>query len=225
MLKALGTHHKFRCLRLTNLPAESIETFVDSIASSTSLKEYKCIAFCFSGHGGDGVIYGQDNGQSPAVIITNEILLPFDPQKAPHLRDIPKLFFIDACRGSGQESGKGKGLVQRAYKGGSGGGDSDDLLGGYIIGYSTMPGYKSWLRGEEKVGSIWMPVLAEMLQQDSERDILGVLRDVNIAVEEEFTFPPKKPRLLRKHHQQPEFDCTFSGGSVNLFKIAKGVIN
>ena len=221
MLKALGTHHNFRCLRLTNLPTDSITTLVASIASSTSLKEYKCIAFCFSGHGGaNGVIYGQDNSQYSSLNITDKILRPFDPQEVPDLRNIPKLFFIDACRGSLRESGEGNELVPRQYKG-----KLDELLGGYIIGYSTMPGYKSWLRGEEKVGSIWMPVLAEMLQQDSERDILGVLRDVNIAVEEEFTFPPKKPRLLRKHHQQPEFDCTFSGGSVNLFKIAKGVIN
>lgn len=209
----------FKCLRIMNLTSENIRRIIASIASSTSLKKCKCIAFCFSGHGSEGVIYGQENEcqqQSCEVEIIDDILYPFDPQNAPHLSKIPKLFFIDACRGTGQESGRGKSCIRRSYKGDVAE-DCHQLRGGYIIGYSTMPGYKSSLRGKKEVGSVWMPVLAEMLQQEPKRDVLGVLRDNNIAIEKEFTLE----RLVKEHHQQPEFDCTFSGGIVNLFKIAK----
>ena len=50
------------------------------------------IAFVFLGNGDENIIYAPDG-----AVDTNQVYEPLQPKNAPHLVDIPKLFFIDAC--------------------------------------------------------------------------------------------------------------------------------
>ena len=86
-------------LKLSNITKPQL---IALLSQAAQCKEYseksKCIAFVFSGHGLDSTqIYMQDG---KLVHITNEIIQPLLPSRAPHIGTIPKLFFIDACRGS-----------------------------------------------------------------------------------------------------------------------------
>ena len=220
MTKAFGEFFKFDCLRAKNLSGQGMMELVKKCAKCPSLKEKKCIVFVFSGHGNEGVIFGEDKEDIPI----ENIIWQFDPKVIPELKDIPKLFFIDACRGSedtptaGKAKWSGKGTIQDASKSG-GGGDPDNvgyLSGGYILGYATMPGYKSYLRSDKESGSVWMPLLADELQRDPERDVLHVLVYVNTRLREEFEM--EKKRIPDFHYQQPHFENTTE--AVNLFRIS-----
>ena len=58
---------------------------------------YKSISFVFSGHGEKtGEVYMQDGNRMGVQEIVNFLL----PQQAPNIGNIPKIFFIDACRGN-----------------------------------------------------------------------------------------------------------------------------
>ena len=218
MQKAFHQFFRFDYLRAKNLPAEDMTNFIQEVANCSSLQSKKCIVFVFSGHGGEyGSLYGQD-GETVDTI--DDILLPFDPQMAPDLENIPKLFFIDACRGDVDtktgRKGKwsGKGSIIDASKGGEGG---RPLSGGYIVGYATMSGYRSYLRSDSEAGSVWMPLVADELQRDPKRDVLHVLLDVNKRLKEEFDLAVK--RIPDFHYQQPHFENTYPD-NVNLFRIS-----
>ena len=58
-------------------------------------KTYGSISFVFAGHGSDEVFCLQDEH----TIEVQEVIDAFLPKKSPHLAAVPKLFFIDACRG------------------------------------------------------------------------------------------------------------------------------
>ena len=218
MQKAFHQFFKFDYLRANNLYAEEMKNFIQKVANCSSLQSKKCIVFVFSGHGGEnGSLYGQDG---KIMDIIDDILLPFDPQMAPDLKNIPKLFFIDACRGGvdtktgGKGKWSGKDRIIDASKGGKGVKGGRPLSGGYIIGYATMSGYRSYLRSDSEAGSLWMPLLADELQQDPKRDVLHVLVDVNIRLNEE-----TGERIVGFHYQQPHFHSTYPG-KVNLFRIS-----
>ena len=231
MEKAFRDFFNFDCLRAKNLSGDDIRDLIAKTTHCPSVRTKKCIVFVFSGHGGGydsgGFIYGEVD-KDDEVNINDDILLAFDPQMAPGLENVPKLFFIDACRGtedtktSGMGKSGGKGAPQEASKGGgdASGVDSGDfrpVSGGYIIGYATMSGYKSYLRSDSEAGSVWMPLLADELQRDPERDVLHVLLYVNARLKEEFELASK--RIAGFHYQQPHFENTISD-TVNLFRIS-----
>ena len=214
----------FVCIRAKNLLAEDITELVKIVTSCEALANCKCIAFIFSGHGKQGAILGEDNDiYSGLVDIEDDIIKPLT--NAPFIAKAPKLFFIDACRGnegaqsgkdSGKESDKDAGpITWRSAKLSKGDEDSGSShsAGNFIIGYATMTGYKSYLRGDSAEGSIWMPLLADELQRNPDRGVVGVLQDVNSRLSNEY----KNERI--KKYQQPHFESTCPE-KVNLFKIS-----
>ena len=216
MVEAFGKFFGFDCVRGKNLVSGDIKELVKSVSECSSLVNHGCLAFIFSGHGGEGVIFGEDQNFGDAYVdILEDIVQPFDPQKSPSIAEVPKLFFIDACRGG--ESVKGAGgkgkwvgdgrLKEAATK------SSTTLLGNYILGYATMPGFKSYLRGDNAKGSVWMPLLADELQYEPSRDVLNVLQDVNGRLKRDY----ENERI--KTFQQPHFESTCAN-PVNLFLIS-----
>ena len=218
MVEAFGEFFGFDCVRGKNLVSGDIKELVKSASECSSLANRGCLAFIFSGHGGEGVIYGEDQNLVDAYVdILEDIVQPFDPQKSPSIAEVPKLFFIDACRGG--ESVKGAGgkgkwigdgrLKEAATK------SSTTLLGNYILGYATMPGFKSYLRGDNAEGSVWMPLLADELQYEPNRDVLNVLQDVNGRLKRDY----ESKRISQRTFQQPHFESTCAD-PVNLFLIS-----
>ena len=128
------------------------------------------IAFVFSGNGDENIIYAHDG-----AVGTNQVYEPLQPKNAPHLADIPKLFFIDACRGTIDDKGivaRGKIVLPRKPS-----------YGNYILAYSTMPSMHAYETEED--GGLWMNIVSKELRT-SHKSVLDALTDVNGELLKEF---------------------------------------
>ena len=160
----------------------------------------KVIIFAFSGH---GTSRGKDEDQiktqdGKLLSLMEEVVYPLvrrSPVK------IPKLFFIDACRGSdhlerrrvttappvsGSAAGTGKGPgVSKGVR---------EVETNYRIDYATIPGHKSYTDGVYK--SAWMPKLAYQLRErdDTYSNIIDLVNQ-EVGQQEGLQQPEIKGRL------------------------------
>ena len=186
-----------------------------------SVKHYECMAFIFSGHGEpegrDGKLIMQDDTK---IDICEDFIAPVLPGNAKEMGDIPKLFFIDACRGEKatetvdvpiRQGATGKGSPSNADSATASrkGCYKIDLQkvpaeGSLLIAYSTLPGCKS--NEYTEVGSLWLEFLAKQLQVNP-ASIEDLLTDVNEELLDycgkrnlELQQPEKLARLNRRLH-------------------------
>lgn len=147
------------------------------------VKEYKCVLLVFSGHGRTGnYVYMQDHKE---VSISNDLIAPLLPKSAPEMGSIPKLFFIDACRGSKTTKSvlvpRGKSSSSTEHSPSRGSLDLATINipeeGNILVAYSTMPEYRSY--EEEDAGGIWLSILAKKIRESPGVSILDVLTEVN----------------------------------------------
>ena len=124
-----------------------------------SLGKYSVIVFAFSGHGTDYDQLLTNNGKW--MSLKEEIILPILKNSS---IDIPKVFFIDACRGSeilkskgGDKSGDDVPESVEHYEKGF-----TRSQANYRIDYATIPDHKAFTAD---YGSKWMPVLARKLRK------------------------------------------------------------
>ena len=182
-----------------------------------SVKHCKCMAFVFSGHGEpegrDGKLIMQDDTK---IDICKDFIAPVLPGNAKMIGDIPKIFFIDACRGD--EATETVDVPTRQGATGKGSPSNDDSTtpsrkgcyqidlqkvpaeGSCLIAYSTLPGCKS--NEYTGKGSLWLEFLAKHLTTSSEtietlltdvnKELLGYYRDHDSF---EFQQPEKLVRL------------------------------
>ena len=175
----------------------SLEAMLQSVRETTECRKNPekcvCIAFVFSGHGYDSrQLYTQDEKK----VDIERIITEFYPKNAAHIGNVPKLFFIDVCRGSQEvepvavPKGAGQGVPETqkmpaaaepaALALDRGATVSLSQLvpgeGNYLIAYSTMPDYKAYeMTGR---GGIWMTTVARKLRS-SRASIDDVLTEVN----------------------------------------------
>ena len=84
--------------RKHNVLHGEIELVLKQVANLNRLpiKSYESISFFFSGHGGTEGVYFQDG----SMMAVQDIVRPLFPVNACEIGNVPKLFFIDACRGN-----------------------------------------------------------------------------------------------------------------------------
>ena len=156
---------------------------------------YRCIVFAFSGHGGDeDVLIGQDDGQ---IHLQNDIITQLALNGS--IAEIPKLFFIDACRGKAR---KGKTSTPQddvekdtAKCGATEMTDADrltlaqiitELEGNFLVGYATLSKKQAFMnlrrsdshrKDDKERGSVWMQELAKELREsnDSVQNIMDAV--------------------------------------------------
>ena len=63
--------------------------------------DYNCFICCILSHGAVGAIYGTDGKTVPIKDLTDY----FTPANCSTLRGKPKLFFVQACQGTGKQTG------------------------------------------------------------------------------------------------------------------------
>ena len=138
----------FACLRKENYSAAEIRSAIIEMRDCVypPISNYKCLAVVFSGHGEESVVLGSDG---KPVSIEDDLIGPLQPTELHEMRRVPKLFFIDACRGDLK-------MTPAVKSKGNG-----PELGGYFVAYSTTMGYKAYTHGET---SKWMPRVAERLR-------------------------------------------------------------
>ena len=149
----------------------------------------KVIVFAFSGHG-DTVdraekLYANDGG---IIDFMDEIVFPLTRHAG--VKYVPKLFFIDACRGGEilfTKKGGNKFPKNQAAK------SADEVYfakgmqhveGNYCIAYATIPHHVSYASNRS---SVWMPKLARALREmnDSFQDIAAtVMKEVRDSLKD-----------------------------------------
>ena len=166
--------------------------------------------FIFSGHGDDGKIYAHDSD----VLLQQHIFDPWLPKNAPHLATIPKLFFIDACRGNAADLGVPIISDSSCPSGAVAKGGRAPSFGNYLLAYSTMPSMKSF--EQPKTGGYWLQHVTRELQDESNIDLsIGdVLTKVNDKLLDEME------RDNCEHIQQPVLESTLRQ-NVYLLKEAR----
>ena len=191
---------RFAVISVTDVSTEEMMALFREVASFHSYPpSYRRIAIVFAGHGIEGRLCAHDG-----TIPIKDIIDHFQPDRChPSIRGIPKLFFIDACRG---------GLHMRAVVA-ERGGTAVPLrvvpqYGNSLVAHSTMSGYKSHeVAGR---GGMWMSQLSSKILQD--KSILDIMTDVNQSMMEEYQDPRYQPYI-----QQPTCENTLNE-TVNLFR-------
>ncbi|KAJ7325213.1 hypothetical protein JRQ81_018233 [Phrynocephalus forsythii] len=163
-------------------------------AASENHGDAACFACVLLSHGEEGLIYGTDK---PMAI--KDLTSLFRGDKCQTLVGKPKLFFIQACRGSEFDDG-----IQTDS------GPSDDPLemdanpkykipveADFLYAYSTVPGYYSW-RNPGK-GSWFVQALCSVLKKHAkELEILQILTMVNYRVSRNYESQSDDPRYSEK---------------------------
>ena len=133
---------------------------------------YKRLVFVFAGHGAENDYLRTQEGEELSL---HELIAMWLPDKCPHLAHIPKLYFIDACRGIKTDTGC------TVSRGSSRGGKpmSSQIRfpsnGNYLVASATTPGHKSY---ETEGGGRWLCNVSKMLLK-SDKSVLDVLTKVN----------------------------------------------
>nr|CAR65326.1 caspase-like protease 2 [Suberites domuncula] len=166
------------------------------------LKNHKCVAFVFSGHGNSNHrLYTQDGN---LVCIMDDIIKPFQPTtECPSMGALPKLFFFDACRGKNNMKGVyvpsgsvGKEGVIEPVLEPRGVRVMKKLVcpeSNFLIAYSTMDSYRAWEKPGD--GGVWLTKLSERIQSRGE-SIDDVLTNVNEKLADDLNVRMQQPEKL-----------------------------
>ncbi|XP_078245688.1 caspase-7 isoform X2 [Pogona vitticeps] len=166
----------------------------EKLAASENHSDAACFACILLSHGEEGLIYGTDKAMA-----IKDLTSLFRGDKCQSLVGKPKLFFIQACRGSEFDDG-----IQTDS------GASDDALemdanprykipveADFLYAYSTVPGYYSW-RNPGK-GSWFVQSLCSVLNKHAkDLEILQILTMVNYRVARNYESQSDDPRYSEK---------------------------
>lgn len=183
-LKTVLDYLNFEYKIMENLSAENIRKHCNSVQRDESLKQYSVFILCVLSHGSIGTVFGTDGVSVPI----EDLMTFFDGKNCIYLRDIPKLFLIQACQGDKRTFGV---PVDRTDAGPDSGFDDD--LSCYMDGlhlYSdpkdttdlatkhekadmaivlaSYPGYVAWRNVER--GSYFVLCLSEVFLQNAHKE-------------------------------------------------------
>ncbi|NXJ76846.1 CASP3 protein, partial [Trogon melanurus] len=155
-----------------DLSCEDIYKLLEKVSQEDHSKRCSFVCVLLS-HGEEGLIYGTD-GPLELKALTSL----FRGDKCKSLAGKPKLFFIQACRGteldSGIEtdSGSEEPVCQKI-----------PVEADFLYAYSTAPGYYSWRNSAE--GSWFIQSLCKMLEEHARKlELMQILTRVNRKVAE-----------------------------------------
>ena len=161
--------------------------------------KYESISFVFSGHGNENIIVLQDD----STVNIHQIIDAFSPRKVPEIADIPKLFFIDACRG-GKHIRPLRVPARPRHRHEEQPQPSTFLTppeGNFLIAYSTLAPY---VAHDTSDGSVWMKILADTMCKSTnhiEEVLTQVRQDLHThyqAHESKVQLPETRSTLLKK---------------------------
>ncbi|KAM8876462.1 caspase-7 isoform 2-T2 [Synchiropus picturatus] len=180
--------HVGMCIIINN------KNFDEKTASEEDHSNSSCFACILLSHGEEGMIYGTD-GSMPIKSMTSL----FRGDKCKSLVGKPKLFFIQACRGSEFDDG-----IQT-----DSGPPNDNLEtdanprhkipveADFLFAYSTVPGYYSWRNPGR--GSWFVQALCNVLSEFGKQlEIMQILTRVNYTVATSFESWSEDPRFSEK---------------------------
>ncbi|XP_062859128.1 caspase-7 isoform X3 [Trichomycterus rosablanca] len=163
-------------------------------ASEEDHSNSACFACILLSHGEEGMIYGTD-GVMPIKNLTS--LFRGDVCKS--LVGKPKLFFIQACRGSEFDDGiqTDSGSPNDTLETDASPSHKIPVEADFLFAYSTVPGYYSWRNPGQ--GSWFVQALCSVLNESGKHlEIMQILTRVNYKVANHFESWSEDPRLSEK---------------------------
>ncbi|XP_016067669.1 PREDICTED: caspase-7 [Miniopterus natalensis] len=158
-----------------------------------------CFACILLSHGEENMIYGTDG-----MVAIKDLAIHFRGDRCKTLLEKPKLFFIQACRGTELDDG-----IQ-ADSGPMNDTDASPqrkipVEADFLFAYSTVPGYYSWRNSGS--GSWFVQALCSTLNEHwKSLDILQILTRVNYMVARHFESQSDDPRF----HEKKQIPCVVS---------------
>ncbi|XP_045103983.1 caspase-1-like isoform X1 [Portunus trituberculatus] len=173
-VKMLFSQLEFDVKVYDNLTVKEIQEILQDLAFGTDHSECDMLIVIFMSHGEQDVLWGRDTHFKPDILFDN-----FQADQCKSLAGKPKLFFIQACRGEGLDSGVN--LVRTRH--------IDEIDSGrlaykipttadFLICWSTVPGHYSWRNTTN--GSWFMQSLVHVLSKEvAHEDLLSIMTNVN----------------------------------------------
>eukprot|EP00064_Thunnus_orientalis_P015440 superscaffoldBa00002860_g15492 len=208
-LQSLFTRLGFVVVIHNDLTADAMRREVKNLGKRNFLNE-DALVVCILSHGEKGLVFGTDAKD----VSLQELTRPFKSGQAPTLAGKPKLFFIQACQGSGYQRGsmpcpprpreeEGDRQIRLEEDAGRVIGETVPWDADFLLGMATVPEYKSFRN--TSTGSIYIQELCRQLNKSAESsandDILTVLTRVNREVS-------KGEFLTHKQMPEPKYTLT-----------------
>uniref|UniRef100_A0A671TXV2 Caspase-8 n=1 Tax=Sparus aurata TaxID=8175 RepID=A0A671TXV2_SPAAU len=183
-LRRVFTHLGFVMEVHNNLTAEGMRREIQAL-SKRNFNSHDVLVVCVLSHGDMGCVFGTDE----IPVSLQEFTQPFTSLRAPSLAGKPKLFFIQACQGSGYQIGAqpwpltpqqeedNSGLEEDA---GPVRGQTVAEKADFLLGMATVPNCKSFRNTVS--GSIYIQELCKQLHSAVNDDLLSILTRVNREV-------------------------------------------
>ncbi|XP_044256839.1 caspase-like, partial [Tribolium madens] len=150
-----------------------------------------CMVIIVMSHGDNGKVYAKDRDYR-----TSTLWKYFNARNCPTLAGKPKLFFIQACRGTGlhpSQTLRHNGVEEDA--------SSDDvsytipIMADILVMYSTVEGFYSW-RDPKNGGYFIQSLVKQLRNYYKTKDLLTILTFVNREVAIDFTsYEPQHPQF------------------------------
>ncbi|KAK7113262.1 hypothetical protein V1264_012576 [Littorina saxatilis] len=152
-----------------------------------------CFACAILSHGEEGYVYGKDG-----PIQVDRLVAPFKGHRCRTLAGKPKIFFIQACRGTQLDDG-----VEVTDSKGMGPEDMEVEIrripteADFLMAYSVVPGYFAWRNSTR--GSWFVQALGEVFRENWKRmDLLSMMTRVSRKVAYDFESNASKEFMNRK---------------------------
>lgn len=156
--------HNFTLCNPTKAQIKEVQSISCALPLLEAAANFKAIMFVFSGHGCNPDIISSQDLQK--LDVQTDIVLPLI--KHQQITHIPKLFFVDACRGNNTLEQKGsKGPIATETN--------------YRIDYSTVPRHKVFMTPNGRQ-SEWLPTLAKELRTHTNQTVQNIAAEVNQQV-------------------------------------------
>jgi len=157
----------FKVEVLQNLHGSEILKKAQNIAAR-DLSQYKAFVFIIMSHGDKDAIEGVDGALVKVALLMSQ----FSVRECPTLRNKPKLFFIEACRGQLSDPRKdrlptplgnteGDGIAMMLCPDSVLANGVTPLEADFLLSFATVPGYKAWR--SEVMGSWYIQVSSFIL--------------------------------------------------------------
>ncbi|CAH2323095.1 caspase-7 isoform X1 [Pelobates cultripes] len=170
-----------------------METLLQTVAQQNH-SDSSCFACILLSHGEEGLIYGTDGSMAIKTLTTL-----FRGDKCKSLVGKPKLFFIQACRGSEFDEGiqTDSGPANDSLETDANPRYKIPVEADFLFAYSTVPGYYSWRNPGR--GSWFVQALCSVLSEHGkELEIMQILTRVNFMVATSFESWSDDPRFSEK---------------------------
>nr|XP_020451084.1 caspase-3 isoform X2 [Monopterus albus] len=168
-----------------DLTVEKINQLLSSVSEEdhSGSASFACVLLS---HGDEGVIYGTDGCEK-----FENLTKYFKGDRCRSLVGKPKLFFIQACRGSDLDGGIETDSVEEQTS------ERIPVEADFLYAYSTAPGYYSWRNTYN--GSWFIQALCEMLQRHKgELELMQIMTRVNHKVALDFESSSNLPGFSGK---------------------------